>query len=108
MKLEHVDARFLDDPRHLSRQGIDKHADRQHGSLWSGIASGRDTGSRRCRGDLPPRWRKDEPDQIRSGGGGGRGVLRLAQAVDLDDSATGEKPGQSLPVGVYHGQANSA
>jgi hypothetical protein len=57
---------------------------------------------------LPSRWSKDEPDEIRSGGGGGRGVFRLAQAVDLDDSATGEKPGQSFPVGVDHGHAKSA
>jgi hypothetical protein len=108
MKLEHVDARFLDDPRHLSRQGIDKHADRQHGSLWSGIASGRDTGSRRCRGDLPPRWRKDEPDQIRSGDRGCCRMLRFAQAADFHYSATSEEPGQRLVVRGYLGHVNSA
>jgi hypothetical protein len=48
---------------------------------------------------LPSAWSKDEPDQIRSGGRRRRGVFRLPQAVDLDDTAPGEKPEQSFLVG---------
>ncbi len=94
MELEGVDASLPSNARHFRWRGIDEHANREHGSLWRGRAGGRDAGPRNLSGDLPSRWSKDESDQIRSCGGGGRGVLRLSQAVDLDNSAPGEKPGQ--------------
>ena len=108
MELESVDASFPSNARHFRWRGIDEHTDREDGSLRRGRSSGRDAGPRNCSGNLPSCWSKDEPDQIRSGGGGGRGVLRLAQAVDLDDTAASEKSGQSFAIWVYVGHANSA
>jgi hypothetical protein len=108
MELEGVDASLPRNARHFRWRGIDEHADREHGSLGRGRSSGRDAGPGNGDSDLPSRWSKDEPDEIRSSRGGSGGMLRLAQAVDLDDSATGEKPEQSFPVGVDHDHANSA
>src|SRR5688500_186918 len=108
MELEGVDACLPSKARHLRWWCIDEHADREHGLLGHSRAGRRDAGSRNRGGDLPSRWSKDEPDQIRSGGSRGRGVLRFAQAVDLDDVAPGKQARQSLRTGVYLGHANSA
>jgi len=98
VKLENVYACLGDDPRHFANRGIHEHAHREHGSLGRGSASGVDAGSRRYRGDLPSRWRKNEPDQVRSGGRSGCRVLRLAHAADLHHFAAGEELGQSFLV----------
>src|SRR4051794_29372083 len=98
MKLEAVDARLLDDPRHLNRQGVNEYANCKDGSLWRGLASGCDAGSRHRRGDLPSRRRKNEPDQIRSGCRCCCRVLRFAQATDFHDAATIEKLSERLLV----------
>jgi len=90
MKLQSVDARLLDDPCHLGKWGIDEHSDGEYGSLRRGTASGVDAGSRRCRGDLPSRWRKNEPDKIYTGGCCGCRVLRFTQAADFHHTATSE------------------
>ena len=90
MELESVYASFPSNARDFRWRGIDEHTDREDGSLRRGRSSGRDAGPCNCSGNLPSGWSKDEADQICSCGGGGRGVLRLAQAVDLDNSATSE------------------
>jgi hypothetical protein len=92
MELDDVDGRLPDNPRHLSRQRIDEHADCQHGSVWGGIPSGSDAGSRRCSGNLASGWRKYEPDQVGSGGRRCRRVLRFTQAADLHDIPPSEEP----------------
>src|SRR5215212_2792408 len=96
MELEDVDARLSDDPRHFFRLCVNEHADGQHSAVWGGISGGDDAGSRRCPGNLPPRWRKYESDQIRAGRCRHCRVLWIAQAADLHQTTTSEELSQRL------------
>jgi len=96
VELDDVDARLPGDPLHLSRQGIDEHTDCQHGSVWGSFPSGGNAGSRRRRGNLPPRRRKYEPNQVGSGGSRRCGVLRFTQAADFHHTTASEEPSQRL------------
>jgi hypothetical protein len=98
MELDNVDARFLGYPHHLGNRGIDEYTYRERGSFGRGGAGGIDTRSRLRRGNLPSRWRENEPDEIRSGGYSCRRVLRFTQAADFHHAAAGKELRQSLLV----------
>jgi hypothetical protein len=96
MKLNCVDARFPGDARHLREWGVDKHADGEKVSAWHSRARRDNAGPRRRRGDLPPRGRENEPDQIRPGGGGQCRMVGIAQPADFDHAPASKKPGQAF------------